>query len=129
MTENERVANLIQQLLKSCERAAPGPWKYRENREDGEFGSYGDVHSLEEDRTKLRGHQSMVFESAWLQDGVFCCDARDYFPGSLRALKEIAALCVLTLQVEGAKVSPWTILDIIQKELVVESDKPTRTEA
>ena len=89
--ETVKMQRLIEQLLKSCDRATPGPLKYREEREEKEYGSYGDVHSLA-DRKSLRGQQSMVSETMWLEDGVFLCDARDYFPGSLKALQEIIAL-------------------------------------
>lgn len=118
--EIEKIQRLIKQLLKQADRATPGPWKYREQK-DNELGSYGDVHSLA-DRKVLRARQTMVCETAWLEDGVFCCDARDYFVPSLKAIQEIVAYCLLTTQAEGAQVSPHEILGIIQKELVVESD-------
>jgi len=117
MSDTEKLKRLLEQLLGVCDRATPGPWKYREELVD-ELGSYGEVNS-QADRKTLRARQPMVFERSWMEDGVFCCDARDYYPSSLKALQEILSYCLLC---KDARVSPEEILSIIRKELKVDSD-------
>jgi hypothetical protein len=89
MTDTEKLKRLLEQLLDVCDRVSPGPWKYREDvLHRDEYGEFGDVHSLA-DKEKLRARQTMICENAWLQDAVFCCDARDYYEGALKSLQEI----------------------------------------